>query len=368
MNRIDRMIDNIEQTSEIVFGGYEHNKYDENIFEFIKNKKNNEEKFFGTYFEVFIMNNNSDEAHKKVEEMLDWCFMTKVSIEALAIQCINMFITERKAFDGLIMKVYKEGNSKAFKDFNEAMKDYRELIVSEDYLSFLDDDKAQYAFDTMNENFVSSLKYVLDNHRPEIDSKIFKHLLNNSFDVAYENVKHELDNISLPLSQYNIDKNNILDELEIHKTDVLSIFDNPKQYTKINQQLHFLNPLQYDNWVKSNDGRYVLEGYTKGLTIGYKDKAILVSLDKHIVTRELRTKIKHLKDFDTDESKVLINLCNCLIDFIQQKRYANTIPFKALAKEMNMSKNQAKNYAKRLFSINEKSFLNNFENISLLNK
>jgi len=148
----------------------------------------------------------------------------------------------------------------------------------------------------------------------------------------------------LPFKNLKHDEQAIINELEALESNTESMFTNKKIYAKYKTGNHFLANLQDDLCIDDLNNPY-FKKFTEGLSIGYTSKAILLSLDKDSSIRELRTKIKHLEDYKSEESETLINFTNQLIEFINQKKYANMIPFKALSKELGITKNQAKNYA-----------------------
>ena len=200
------------------------------------------------------------------------------------------------------------------------------------------------------------------------NSKFYQKVLDNSYDEIKKRVIDKIDNTHLPLSQVKLRHKDVVVEIEHQKEIFKDVFTNKKILSKIKQGNHFLDYLKKDDLEITDDYKIVFKGHTKALSIGNTDKAILLSIDKDSAIRELQTKIKHLKDFKSPESEVLIKYTNHLIDFIKQKRYATHVPFKALAKEVGITKEQAKNYAKKLLNINDKSFVKNFEDIKLLDK
>lgn len=202
----------------------------------------------------------------------------------------------------------------------------------------------------------------------KINPEAFQEILNNSYEEIKKRVHSLVGNTELPLSQYSINGAKIIDELDHEKVQFNEVFTNLKSLSKIEGENHFLSYLLRDNLEITDEYNLVFEGHTKALSLGYTDKAILLSLDKDSTIRELYSNLKHLRKYNTENSEELIIYTEKLIEFIRQKRNANIIPYKALAKELGITKNQAKNYAKKLLNINDKTFTNNFEDIRLLTK
>ena len=170
----------------------------------------------------------------------------------------------------------------------------------------------------------------------------------------------------MPLNQYKINQLEVIENLEYERITFRDLISNNMKRSKLLGKNHFLSHLVNDDIEITDDYNIVFKGHTESLTIGYTSKAILLSIDKDIVIRELKTKIKILTDFRQTQSDILIESSKTLIEFAETKRYANYIPFKIIAKRMNLTKNTAKNYAKSLIKINEKSFKDKFDELNTL--
>lgn len=194
--------------------------------------------------------------------------------------------------------------------------------------------------------------------------KTFQQILINSFDEIRDNVIKEIQNFILPLDQINLKTEKIIEEIE-HMKDISSdIFLNSHALAQINQDRHFLSYLKKDNIEITDDYKLIFSGHTLGLSMGYTDKAILLSLDKKSTIRELESNLKNLLKYKNimDNIDEAIVFTEELINFIEQnKAHANYLPYKALAKHMGLSKNKVKRYAKQFAGINEGSFLKNFD-------
>lgn len=281
-----------------------------------------------------------------INKIFDFCWKKEVNLQESINFLFNVEITSIKLLRDLYIKLELfEDNELAEVDGNELYLELHKRL----------DEVCDYA----NEHFFPNLKV-----KPEA----FQEILNNSYDEILKRSTQSILNTKLPLNQYRIDDKAIVDEIKLHKEQFINIFTNKKSLAKIESGNHFLSYLRKDDFEITEDYKIVFKGHTKALSTGYTEKAILLSLDKDVAIRELQTKIKHLEDFHTEESQILINYALQLIEFIKQKRYANHILFKSLAKELGITKGQARNYAKKLFNINEKSFIDNFDNIKLLDK
>lgn len=196
------------------------------------------------------------------------------------------------------------------------------------------------------------------------NSKVYQQILENSFDEIKNRVKNNIYDIDLPLEQYSIEKEKVLEEIENQKEYCASILNHKNSLIQINQDNHFLSYLKNDTLNITDDYKVVFSGHTEGFSLGYTDKAILLSLDKRSTVRELEIKLKHLSHFDEDGTNEFTLLAKALLEFISQnKAYSNYVPYKSLAKIMGISKNKVKRYAKEFVGISEKSFMDNFEKI-----
>ena len=189
----------------------------------------------------------------------------------------------------------------------------------------------------------------------------FKKALDNSFQIAIDSFNDiSLDMLNnLPISNISLDYDTILDDMQHAHNITKNIFENKKSFSKFLQGNHHLAKLKDDLHLDFEHG-LIFPNYTEGLLKGYTSKALLLSIDKNSTIRGLETKIRHLEDYALPESDKLISFTRELIEFIKQKKHADSIPFKIIAKHLGMTKNEAKNYTKKILNINEKSFLTNY--------
>jgi len=195
----------------------------------------------------------------------------------------------------------------------------------------------------------------------EIIMKQLKEALNKSFQIAIDSINDvSLDMLNnLPINNISLDYDTIVDDMQHAHNITKNIFENKKSFSKFLQGNHHLAKLKDDLHLDFEHG-LIFPNYTEGLLKGYTSKALLLSIDKNSTIRGLETKIRHLEDYALPESDKLISFTRELIEFIKQKKHADSIPFKIIAKYLGMTKNEAKNYTKKVLNINEKSFLINY--------
>lgn len=199
--------------------------------------------------------------------------------------------------------------------------------------------------------------------------EFFQRVLENSYDEIRDRVIRNIKNTVLPLDQQSLDEKIVFDDIEHQKQYTMGKFQNNKSLSKIEQDNHFLSYLKKDHLEITDDYKLIFSGHTSGFSLGYTDKAILLSLDKKTTLRELKTNLKFLQKYNNEHGQELISLTNNLIEFIDQnKAHIKYVPFKTLAKKMGISKNVVKRYAKELIGIREQSFLDNFDDIKTYTK
>jgi len=304
----------------------------------------------------FILQSSTDEERIKLtEKIYNWCWDNNIPIfnvvMALTGLYIGLSIALRKVITELQIEIGED------KDIFKYVPNYEE------------EDERDFVYSSTLDNFRNSLEIFMNTPNVlEHNPNVYKELVRNTYNEIKKRVKKNINSTTLPLRQYSLDWKVVLSDIENDESRLMEIIGNPKSFSKIKQENHFLHHLRYDDLDFDENQNIIFGGHTKALGIGYTQKAILLSLDKNIAIRELKTKLKHLKDYRVKDSQKLIVFTEQLIGFINQKKYANMIPFKSLSKEIGITKNQAKNYAKRLFSINDNTFNKNFEDIKLFNK
>lgn len=282
------------------------------------------------------------------EKIYNWCWDNNIPIFNTMVVLISLYIGLNQALDKAFAKF--EEDFKSIYRFDFSNKERREFVYEESLKNFRE------SFDEfMNEPIKLS-------H----DSFVYQELIRNTYNEIRKKVKEKINNTKLPLDQYFLDYKKVLNDIDKDEKKLMDIVTNPRQFSKIKQPNHFLNHLREDFEV-TEQGEFIFGKHAQGLSIGYTNKAIILSLDKRVTIRELKSNLKVLNKFKKEESQVVIEFSENLIKFIEQRQdVAKIIPFKALSKELGITKNQAKNYAKKLFSINEKSFSSNFQDITLL--
>jgi hypothetical protein len=218
---------------------------------------------------------------------------------------------------------------------------------------------------SIDKDFVFQKKFI---------QKFQQEALDNTYDLVIDSIEDNIIGVinKLPLNDIHIQEKTIekiINDIEYEKNIHNDLFVNSKKFTKLNEHNHYFHKLPLSNIeVDFKNGKAYFIDLANGLLKGYSSKGVLLSVDKASTIRLLKTKIKHLQDFNNQESDILIQICNTLITFIESKKYSNMIPFKSVAKELNITKNEAKNYAKKILtSLNDKTFLNNYEKFYFLN-
>lgn len=289
----------------------------------------------------------NEERMQLTEKIYDWCWDNNIPI-------YNTIMILTLLYISLQQVVYQMFNKDLdLKNFAEHMPNYK------------DEDMKKEVYNRVLTNFMNSFEEFIDEPLAVIHNpRVYQGIVRNTYKEIRNKVKKNIDNIELPLDQYSLNYKDILDDIKRDEDELLKIINNPKSFVKIKQPNHFLNHLIEDCSI-TKEGELIFGKHTEGLSIGYTSKAILLSLDKRSTIRELKSNLKFLKKYHDRNDDIDFTIK--LIKFIDQRKDISTIiPFKALAKELKITKNQAKNYAKRLFNINEKSFSKNFEEINIL--
>ena len=227
-------------------------------------------------------------------------------------------------------------------------------------------------FEPTLEGFTSSLETYLESFHE--DSDFYKQIIDNTYQRAINDIEHS-DNMNIPLKNYKLPKSLNFDISEILKNEKNTLegfMQNKKKFIHMFNENHFLHHLQNDTLELTEDGKIVFGNHSKALTIAYRNQKALLSIRKNYkdaALGELRTKLRHLEDYDTPESKKLISFTKQLIAFIQQRKNTRIVPIVILAKELDMPKIVALKYAKQVLSgtINDGSFKNNFDKIERIN-
>ena len=299
-----------------------------------------------TYF--FKQSTTDIKRRQLTEKIYNWCWDNNIPIFNTMVVLISLYIGLNQLLDEVFTELEEDFKSIYRFDFNK--EESKEFIYEESLKNFRESFE-----ELMNEPIKLS-------H----DSFMYQELICNTYNEIRKKVKEKINDTKLPLDQYFLDYKKVLNDIDKDEKKLMDIVTNPRQFSKIKQSNHFLNHLREDFGV-TEDGEFIFGKHAKGLSIGYTNKAIILSLDKKATIRELKSNLKFLNKYKDKESQILIEFTENLIKFIEQRQdIAKIIPFKALSKELGITKNQAKNYVKKLFSINEKSFSSNFQDITLL--
>jgi len=238
------------------------------------------------------------------------------------------------------------------------------ILSDDEYAHILDDEYISFIQQTTLKNFekVVRNKDIQMTIFKKIPQSIKRKMLKTTFQIAEEEIKNgTTSTLKIDLSKHMKDMtNSVLDDLMQNYNNILGVIDNKKSYAKLftENNRHFLHNLTYSGFEYSEKhNSFYFADLKDGLALGYTTKAFLLGIDKAKAIRELRHKIQVLESYHTNESKSLINYTESLIELIEQQKYADQIPFKAIGKALNMTKNEAKNYAKKvLHSVNNDVF------------
>jgi len=344
-----------EKTEFILGNSYELQNDDfKKIIEFHNSFKTEESGFsvLSTIETYFIEQHGiNDKRIKLTEKIYDWCWDNNIPMYNTIMIFTLLYIPLQEA----VYEIYNEmcNEDLNLKTFVESRPNYE------------GEDTNEFIHKEVLNNFMRSFEEFIDEPLAEIhNSRVYQGMARNTYKKIRTEVKENIDNMKLPLDQYTLNCKDVLDDIKRDEDELLKIIDNPKRFVKIKQSDHFLNHLRKD-FSLTQEGELIFAKHAEGLSIGYTSKAILLSLDKRSTIRELKSNLKFLKKYHDRNDDIDFTIK--LIKFIDQRKDIGTIiPFKALAKELKITKNQAKNYAKRLFNINEKSFSKNFEEINIL--
>jgi len=316
------------------------------MYKTLETKKNNRD----VYFILSGLWGDKDKSISFIEAIEDFCWEYEINLKGLLIFCIGF-------------------------DYSEAIRLSKKTKVvgtvqEENYFNAINNYKKEDVVKIIYEKFEEIISLRGETLDLGSSPNTFQQVLLNSYDEVKKQVLKTIDIVKPPLEQYRKDPlraTRVLNEIEEEKRTFENILINNKSLSQIKNGNAFFSYLENDKIKITDDYKLIFEGHTKALSLGYTQKAIIVSLDKDNALRELRGNLKVLKKYHND-SEELIELTNTLIELIEQKKYSNMVPFKALAKEMNITKNQAKQYAKKLtnlFTIKNSTFDNNFEKIKL---
>ncbi|KIM07170.1 MAG: hypothetical protein KU29_07395 [Sulfurovum sp. FS06-10] len=238
-----------------------------------------------------------------------------------------------------------------------------EEIDKLDYENILKNDpenvKLEYILITL---FVEKISNYLDfvlNEPQLFTNDSLQNTLDNSFDQAIDKIKKDLESFILPLKAYTpIEVKQIIDEISQNKSILQDMFSNSKKFAKIKLGNHFLSELMNNKVVHASNGKLCFAEFTKAIVEGYTAKAIMLGIDTRKALKEL-SKDKEIFEKHNDTEK--IKFINAMVEFLEANKNAKYIPFKIIGSTMGMSKNEARNFAKRVFNLNENSFNEDFD-------
>jgi len=264
----------------------------------------------------------------------------------------------KKDFDE-IETVLSNPNSNAKKHLLIMINIFSTRTGREDFIEYL------------NKRLSEMVKHYTNLPINETDAIVSQAILYDSYEEAKKQVLSNINNANLPLSKYKLNSMGIINELSEESKIFDDIFMYKNTLHQMNNNNHFLKHLLNDEMEATLNGNVIFKGHTEALIMGYTQKAISLSLNKNKTLTELQKGLEILNKYSNrTEAKELIRTTEALIKIIEQKKYSTMIPFKAMAKVMGITKNQAKQYAKRLssfYSIHNKTFEQHFDNLKVYN-
>ncbi len=292
------------------------------------------------------------EKNQLTEEVFNFCLSLNIPLINAIARFTELYIFESQIASFLITQNYAD-----------AMSFSTSKITNEQYIAY---------FEPILEGFATSLEeHLLLLHK---DNDFYRQIIANTYDTAIDVIEHS-ESMTMPLKNHLYPKSLSLDISEIlgNERNILEAFmQNKKKFIHMFNETHFLHHLQNDTLERAEDGKIIFGNHSKALTIAYENQKALLSIrknDKDIALRELRTKLRHLEDYNIPESKKLISFTKKLIAFIQQRKNARIVPIVILAKELGLPKEVALKYAKQVLSgaIRDSSFKKNFDEIKRIN-
>lgn len=303
---------------------------------FIRNLKNEENIEYSDYsnkirslIEILVFKENKE----KIEEIVSL-------LNGLVKICYEENINFYKCFADVVTTEC-EIICEMFKDDNDTFQIFINAI--EDECNFLELDIININ-DTHHEDCLIELVkrefIILDTYKSQIFPDIVTQeeqmkYLEKSLDKSFKKTMHELPTLldaeinKLPFKNLEDKKEYILDEIAHTYKNTEIIFSNKKSYVKYQLENSSLGGLESDlvavdlNNVcvseKSTLSNPYFENFTKGLTIGYTNKAILLGVDKDKTIIALQEEIKYLEKRNIIENNKLIQYLESLINFIKQK-------------------------------------------------
>lgn len=296
-------------------------------------------------------------------------FLFIQKITTLSIYCgVNYGVL----FDCLVWISFLEIHTYSFIDMEKIEIAEQQKINIQDMLN-------QHSKSTPEETYESILQTVNKNFKKIIEIKqksstyakvdfpeLSQEVLENSYDAVKDSLK--TDNVQkLPLDQYRIDFQDVLEDVQEEERAFDNLFTNPKRVGQLEAGNHFMSHILKDTLMMKDD-KVVYKNHTEALLIGYTQKAVTMSLDKETTLRELKSSLKILEKYPSEDSEKLILFTTTMIEIMKQKKYVNMIPFKTISKKSGITKNEAKRYAKEFankFTIRDTTFDNNFDDLKI---
>ncbi len=189
----------------------------------------------------------------------------------------------------------------------------------------------------------------------------------NSFEENFK--KLEIHKIIMGIEHYPKSDTSLYEELENDKDIFVEAFTNNRSYSKLQKGDHYLRAIKNCKTKFSDNLGYtvVAEELEKGLIVGYTSKYLsLLIKNKRTVAAELKRNLAVLKKYK-NSTNTEIEFTEKLISFVEQTRYVDYYPYKAIAEYTGMKKNEVKNLCKKIFfSDRNKAIESSFDNLILI--
>lgn len=201
--------------------------------------------------------------------------------------------------------------------------------------------------------------------------RVSQELLNNSYKVAMNNIE-SIDTQALvsklPIGNIQIDKANIIKNIqnEYHKFE--DLFSEPSRYKYIKNNNHYFSCLyKGQNFsFDQNKQPYFIE-LSDALVAGYLAQEILANVDSNLI-KTLNTLISDLAYVNANYNKKQIELYQKSLKFFKNKKYLRYYASLLISKKLNMTTNQSIQYRKNVLdreSVNKSAHEQAYESFQI---
>lgn len=290
-----------------------------------------------------------DNTERGFHNLVDLCMIYKLNFFQLLDYLIFLSVPMTRIMHKLIIEEYPK------------VKDSFNYIFEEDFPLF------------QKERIKENLEEFFE--QPNEDERLIFKLIPNfikqeAMETTVKMVKTKIKNMKIgKIDDYDLTKFIIKDEelndFNTHADYLEEIFHNDKINSRLytNSYPHFLNKLSTDCLIYSKDyDSFHFDKLEESLSLGYTQKGLLLNINKKTALKQLEQLLDGfslLRDEDIEQKKVYLKE---LINLIREQKYSNYLPFKKIGKALGMTKNEARNYAKKILtSVNHNVFDNYYE-------